>query len=63
MDEHVDAGMDTKVMATVIHRIMRSKNPKVHYRVGFFMQKFSIALKRILPDTWYEKLLLNHYKL
>ncbi|WP_299207923.1 SDR family oxidoreductase [uncultured Dokdonia sp.] len=63
MDEHVDAGMDTQVMAKVVHRIMQSKNPKVHYRVGFFMQKFSIALKRILPDTWYEKLLLNHYKL
>ncbi|WP_299682167.1 SDR family oxidoreductase [uncultured Dokdonia sp.] len=63
MDEHVDAGMDTQVMAKVVYRIMLSKNPKVHYRVGFFMQKFSIALKRILPDTWYEKLLLNHYKL
>lgn len=63
MDEHVDAGMDTHVMAKVVHRIMQSKNPKVHYRVGFFMQKFSVALKRILPDTWYEKLLLNHYKL
>jgi len=63
MDEHVDAGMDTKVMAKVVHRIMLSRNPKVHYRVGYFMQKFSIVLKRILPDTWYEKLLLNHYKL
>ncbi|MEP0264382.1 SDR family oxidoreductase [Dokdonia sp.] len=63
MDEHVDAGMDTEIMAKVVHRIMQTKNPKVHYRVGFFMQKFSIALKRMLPDTWYEKLLLNHYKL
>ena len=27
------------------------------------MQKFSIVLKRILPDKVYEKLLLNHYKL
>jgi len=25
------------------------------------MQKFSIVLKRILPDTVYEKLLMNHY--
>jgi short-subunit dehydrogenase len=63
MDEHVDAGMNTDVMAKVIHKIMNTKHPKVHYRVGFFMQKFSIVLKRILPDTWYEKLLLNHYKL
>ncbi len=63
MDEHVDAGMNTAIMAKVVYRIMQTKNPKVHYRVGFFMQKFSIVLKRMLPDTWYEKLLLNHYKL
>jgi len=63
MDAHVDSGMDTQIMAKVVYRIMQSKNPKVHYRVGFFMQKFSIVLKRLLPDTWYEKLLLNHYKL
>jgi len=63
MDEHVDAGMDTEVMAKVIHKIMNTTHPRVHYRVGFFMQKISIALKRILPDTWYEKLLLKHYKL
>ncbi|AEE20884.1 short-subunit dehydrogenase [Dokdonia sp. Hel_I_63] len=63
MDAHVDEGMDTVIMAKVVKRVMESKNPKVHYRVGFFMQRFSIALKRILPDTWYEKLLLNHYKL
>jgi len=63
MDTHVDEGMDTIVMAKVVHRIMNTKNPKVHYRVGFFMQRFSIALKRMLPDRWYEKLLLKHYKL
>ncbi len=63
MDEHVDTGMDTLVMAKFVLRIMNTTNPKVHYRVGFFMQKLGIVLKRILPDTWYEKLLLNHYKL
>lgn len=63
MDEHVDAGMDTAVMAKVVYKIINTTNPKVHYRVGYFMQKISIVLKRVLPDTWYEKLLLNHYKL
>jgi hypothetical protein len=28
--------------------------PKVHYKVGAFMQQFSIVLKRILPDKIYE---------
>ncbi len=63
MDAHVDDGMNPEIMAKVVHRVMKKKNPKVHYRVGFFMQRFSIVLKRALPDTWYEKLLLNHYKL
>lgn len=63
MNEHVDEGNDPIEMARVIHKIMMSESPKIHYKVGAFMQKFSIVLKRILPDKTYEKLLLNHYKL
>lgn len=63
MDEHVDEGSNPNEMAEAILKVIQSKNPKVHYKVGAFMQKFSIVLKRILPDTVYEKLLMNHYKL
>ncbi|MFP4845844.1 SDR family oxidoreductase [Winogradskyella sp. PE311] len=63
MDEHVDEGNDPSQMAEAIYRIINAKQPKIHYKVGAFMQKFSIVLKRILPDTIYEKLLMNHYKL
>lgn len=63
MDEHVDSGLDPLLMAKAIYSIINTKNPKVHYKVGAFMQKFSIVLKRILPDKVYEKLLMNHYKL
>lgn len=63
MDEHVDSGSDPKQMAEAIYKIIESKNPKIHYKVGAFLQKFSIVLKRILPDVVYEKMLMNHYKL
>jgi len=63
MDTHVNSGKDPIVMAKVIHKIIETKHPKVHYKVGGFMEKFSIVLKRILPDKMYEKLLMNHYKL
>lgn len=63
MDEHVDSGKDPLMMAEAIYKIINTSKPKVHYKVGEFMQKFSIVLKRILPDTVYEKLLMNHYKL
>lgn len=63
MNNHVDSGSNPNEMAAVIFKIISSKNPKIHYKVGAFMQKFSIVLKRILPDTVYEKLLMHHYKL
>lgn len=63
MNEHVDSGQDPLLMAKAIFKVINSKNPKVHYKVGELMQKFSIVLKRILPDKVYEKLLMNHYKL
>lgn len=63
MDEHVDSGSNPNEMAEAVYEIIQNKSPKIHYKVGVFMQKFSIVLKRILPDKVYEKMLMNHYKL
>ncbi len=63
IDDHVDAGLDPQLMAKVIYKVIHTKKPKGHYKVGTFLQKFSVVLKRILPDKVYEKMLMNHYKL
>ena len=63
MNEHVDSGSNPNEMAKAIYAIIQNPNPKIHYKVGAFLQKFSIVLKRILPDKVYEKMLMNHYKL
>ncbi len=63
IDNHVDSGGNPLEMAEAIYKIIQNPNPKIHYKVGAFMQKFSIVLKRILPDKVYEKILMNHYKL
>lgn len=63
MNTHVDNGSDPNLMAEAIFKIIYTNNPKVHYKVGEFLQKFSIVLKRILPSKVYEKMLMNHYKL
>ncbi len=63
INSHVDLGSDPLEMARAIEKIITSKNPKIHYKIGAFMQKFSIVLKRVLPDLWYEKMLKNHYKI
>jgi len=63
MDEHVNSGSNPDEMAMAVYKIIENANPKIHYKVGAFMQKFSIVLKRILPDKIYERMLMNHYKL
>ncbi len=63
IDDHVDKGNDPDMVAKMVLKVIETKNPKVHYKVGAFMQKFSVVLKNILPSKVYEKLLVNHYKL
>jgi NAD(P)-dependent dehydrogenase (short-subunit alcohol dehydrogenase family) len=63
LDTHVDSGSNPIEIAIAIYAIIQTPNPKIHYKIGAFMQKFSIVLKRILPDKLYEKMLMNHYKI
>lgn len=63
MDEHVDSGEDPIEIAKKIHKIIESPNPKIHYKVGSFIQKSSIVLKQILPNKLYEYLIMKHYKM
>jgi NAD(P)-dependent dehydrogenase (short-subunit alcohol dehydrogenase family) len=60
IDADVDNGGDPKDVGKKIAEIIETKNPKPHYKVGSFLQKFSIVLKGILPGLWFEKLLQKH---
>lgn len=63
MNAHVDAGEDPIKMAKAIQSIIETSKPRIHYKQGAFLQKFSVVLKRILPDRLYERMLMKHYKL
>lgn len=63
IDDEVDTGLQPKVMAKAIYKIILKKKPKVRYRVGTFMQRYAIHIKRLLSDRFYEKILMKHYKL
>lgn len=63
INRDVDSGMNPEVMAKAIHQIIEKNSHKIHYKVASFIEKFSIVLKRILPDKIYQKILMNHYKL
>ena len=63
MNKHVTTGNDPMTIAIKIEKIIDSKKPKLHYKVGPFLQKFSIILKFLLPDLVYQKILMKHYGL
>jgi short-subunit dehydrogenase len=63
MNSQVETGKNPIEMAKKVYQIINTKNPKIHYKIGGTLEKFSIVLKRILPDTWFEALLMRHYKL
>ncbi|NER11101.1 Short-chain dehydrogenase [Muriicola jejuensis] len=63
INDHVDQAGDPVQVAEKVFAILRDPSPKVHYKVGSFMQRLSVVLKRLLPGKLYERLLRNHYKL
>lgn len=62
INTHVNSGSKPELINHVIEKILHQKNPKIHFKVGSILQKFSIVLKRILPDLWFEKLLIKNQK-
>lgn len=64
IDADVSSGEHPEAVAIKVHQIIAMQGrAKVNYAVGAFMQKFSLCLKRILPNKVFERLMLNHYKL
>jgi NAD(P)-dependent dehydrogenase (short-subunit alcohol dehydrogenase family) len=63
IDDHVEEGSNPIEVAHKIKQIIETGSPGIHYKVGSFMQKFSIILKKLLPEKTYEKMLKKHYGL
>lgn len=60
IDKDVDGGGDPLYVAKKVFSIIETKHPKIHYKVGSHLQRFSVVLKAILPQKWFERMLLNH---
>jgi len=63
MDAHVDSGGDPIKIAKKVYRIINKSNPKIHYKVGSFIEELSIVLKQVLPNKIYEYMIMKYYKM
>jgi len=55
------AGLPPEFLARKIVSILRRRNPCHHYIVATFEQKLAVFLKRVLPSSWFMKILASHY--
>jgi NADP-dependent 3-hydroxy acid dehydrogenase YdfG len=50
-------------IARLIEKIINIPNPRLRYAVGAADQKLSLFLKKILPDRWFDRMIMSYYKL
>jgi len=63
IDQEVDAGLHPDVLGQKVLKIIESKNPKLRYNIGIFMQKLTPYLLVCLPGRFFEKLIRKHYQM
>lgn len=63
IDQEVDKGLDPKKIPPKVEKFIYKKGLKSHYTIGKPIQRFSITLKRILGQRYFERLLANYSKL
>ncbi|MBT8252437.1 MAG: SDR family oxidoreductase [Flavobacteriaceae bacterium] len=63
IDEDVDQADDPKAVARAVYAIINKDKPKAHYKVGTFLQRFSVILKAILPQKLFESMMIRHHKM
>jgi len=63
VNEEVDHSSDPIIIARKVEQILRTAKPKMQYMVAQPIPKLSTVLHYLLPGRWYERILMNHYKI
>lgn len=63
VNEEVAEAKDPIVVGEGILKILKQKSPEVRYRIGPFTQKLSVKLKKLIKGRYFEKIIMNHYKI
>lgn len=61
--DEVDQAPEPYLVAKAVIHILEAKNPALRYQVGYWMQRVAIVVKTILPSRWFERLVMNRYKI
>ena len=54
-------GLKPEILAKKIGKIIDRRKPAFRYVIASPLQKFSVSLKRLLPETWFAAILKKYY--
>ena len=54
-------GLKPDILAKKIEKIVDKKRPAFRYVIASPLQRFSVSLKRLLPETWFAAILKKYY--
>lgn len=63
INEHVSEGMNPSLLASKLFELVDQRPNQFKHTLAPLLQKVSAKLKQILPYSYFQKLLLNHYKI
>ncbi len=61
IEDEVVNGADPRIIGELVHRIIRSRRPRLRYNVGNLTSKAAVWLKFLLPDRLFEAIMMAHY--
>jgi len=63
INDEVSEGDDPELIGRLVSKIIRKRKPRMRYNVGNARSKLALSAKKIIRDRWFEKLMMNHYKM
>ncbi|MFN8776818.1 MAG: SDR family oxidoreductase [Flavobacteriales bacterium] len=61
--EEVSRARTPEVIGHLVNGIIHDPSPALRYRAANLLQRFSLTLMRVLPDRWFENIIMRYYKL
>ncbi len=68
MNVHTDLSFVTLILhaSVVVQAVMAALDteaPRLRYPVAMFAQRFLVSLRSVLPQRWFEAMLLDYFKM
>jgi NAD(P)-dependent dehydrogenase (short-subunit alcohol dehydrogenase family) len=63
VNKEVHHAPDPTLIGEAVVRILKKQNPRLRYKVATPFQRFSVLVRDIIPDRWFEKLVKRYYKM